>query len=66
MDRIGIYRKLVMIKPFFEDVKKKAAPEITQTQREVTLVKGAGGVYFESTVEGGGQHTESRPLFLLY
>lgn len=68
MDRIDIYRKLVQIKPFFEDIKeiKKRESQIVETNREVTLVKGAGGVYFESTVTGGGTHIIRRPKFLLY
>lgn len=50
MDKIDIYNKLVGIKPFFKIPKSK---KIIQTHNEVTLVKGSGQVYFESTVSGG-------------
>lgn len=66
IDRIEIYKKLVSIKPFFEDVEKikrrKAAnKDAFETGRSATLVRGAGGVYFEHAVAGA-----PAPKFLLY
>jgi hypothetical protein len=73
VDRIAIYKKLVSIKPFFEDVekikrRKAAAKEAYPTERQVTLVQGAGGTWFERqnghSATGGAAPRD--PRFLLY
>jgi hypothetical protein len=72
VDRVAIYKKLVSIKPFFEDVekikrRKAAAKDAYPTERKATLVQGAGGAWFEQVdgVEGGGTKPRG-PRFLLY
>lgn len=67
MDRIEIYKKLTSVKPFFQDVKRHITKKITHTERQTTLVKGAGGVWFEQTVEGGSVISgDKRPMFIAY
>ena len=76
MDRLEIYQKLLMVKPFFESLKKNGQHnKPTKTHKEVTLIKGAGGVYFVENFEkddiknGGTQKSKShpkQPLFMLY